>query len=60
MRDGYRLKKKNLKPHYVYIAHFVDLDETNKKVYEGHLSRSLLWATEGAQGTVIWIFKFGV
>ena len=52
--------KNNLKPHYLYIAHFVDLDETNKKVYEGHLPRSLLWDAEGTGGTVIWILKFGV
>ena len=43
------LEKKNLKPHYVYIAHFVDFYETNKKVYESNLPRSLLWATEGIQ-----------
>ena len=33
--------------HQVSIAHFVDLDETNKKGYEG---RSILWSTERTQG----------
>ena len=38
---------------WVFIVYFVDLIEINKKVYESKLPRSLLWDTEGAQGSKI-------
>jgi hypothetical protein len=38
---------------YVSIAHFVDFDETNKKVIEGNLPGSLLGDTGGTQRSKI-------
>jgi hypothetical protein len=45
--------KKNLEPHRLSIANFVDLNETNKKLIEGDLPRSLLWDTGGSQNAKI-------
>jgi hypothetical protein len=45
--------EKNLEPHRLSIAHFVDLNETNKKVIEGNLTGSLLGNTEGTQRSKI-------
>ena len=36
--------KQNLELHRFSIAKFVDFDEINKKVIEGNLPGSLLWA----------------
>ena len=44
-----RRSKKNI----VSITHFVDVNEINKKVYEGNPPRSLIWDEEVAQGSRI-------
>ena len=45
--------KKNLIIGSQSIVHFVDLVETNKKVYEGNFPRSLLGPVEAFKGTKI-------
>ena len=45
--------KKNLEPHRLSIAHFVDLNEISKKVIEGNLPGSLLGDLRSTQRSKI-------
>jgi len=47
------LSKKKLKLAQISIAHFLDSDETNKKLYQQNSPKSLLWATQGIQWSKI-------
>jgi hypothetical protein len=42
---------------FISIGNFVDLNNTNKKVNEGDLPRSLLWPTVVFKGTKISLFQ---
>ena len=44
MSEGPVMVKKNLKLLNVSLAHFVDLGEISKKVYQGDSPGSLFWA----------------
>jgi hypothetical protein len=49
--------KQNLELHQLSIANFVDLNETNKKVIEGNLPRSLLGDIRSTQRSKIALKK---